>query len=404
MRSAEFMRNCFELSRKSVSVTWLPCFHDNGLIDGVIVPVYTGFPSVIIPPVTFIQKPIRWFKAISKYKATHSGGPNFAFELCVESISEEEKKDISLSSLTGFYSGAEPIRKTTLERFVKAFKDSGLKSNILFPSYGMAETTLIITGSAIGRGPIYLGVSGNALEQNRIVPVSDKNPDVKYLTGVGYPWIDTAIRIVNPETFLLCRQDEVGEIWVSGSIVTAGYWNKKEETEKTFSARIKDDPSVSYLRTGDLGFFHEGELYISGRLKDLIIIYGRNYYPQDIEYLAEHSHQALRANASAAFSVDVDEEEKLVILAEVERTSIRDLDVTAVCEAIRQGFPRNLELEVHAIQLLRTASILKTSSGKIQRKACKEGFLAKTLEVVGESLLEQAPVPEGTGNSAETWL
>ena len=397
IRNVEFIRQSFELSRESISVTWLPSFHDMGLIDGVIEPVYTGFPGVLIPPVAFLQKPVRWLKAISKYRGTHGGGPNFAFDLCVNGISGEEKQGIDLSSMDTLYCGAEPIRKTTFERFRSVYKDYGFSSKALYPCYGMAETTLITSGPRAGRGPVYLGISGNALEQNRVIPVPDSEPDVRYLVGIGYPWLDTKVKIVNPETLLLCQDHEVGEIWVSGSVVTAGYWNKKEETEKTFSAHINDDVSISYLRTGDLGFFHEGELYISGRLKDLVIIYGRNYYPQDIEYLAESSHPALRANSSASFSVDVEDEEKLVIVVEVERTAIRNLDITAVCDAIRQRIAEELELEVYAILLLRTASILKTSSGKIQRKACKEGFIHKTLEVVGESILDKMPVPEDTG-------
>jgi len=393
MRNVEYIRQSFKLSMKSVSVTWLPSFHDMGLIDGVIEPVYTGFPGVIIPPVAFLQKPVRWLKAVSKYRGTHGGGPNFAFDLCVDSISEEEKQGLDLSSMNTLYCGAEPIRKTTFERFVVAFLDQGFTSGKLYPCYGMAETTLIISGPSPGRGPVYLGISAGDLEQNIITPVPGHHPDVRFLVGVGYPWLDTMVKLVNPETLHLCREDEVGEIWVSGSIVTAGYWDKPEETERTFSAHIKDDPSGNYLRTGDLGFFHQGELFVSGRLKDLIIIYGRNYYPHDIEYLAENSHPALRANASAAFSVDVEDEEKLVIVAEVQRTALRDLDTESVCDAIRQRIGEELELEVYAIQLLKTASIFKTSSGKTQHKACKEGFLQKTLEVVGESILEYLPEP-----------
>jgi acyl-CoA synthetase (AMP-forming)/AMP-acid ligase II len=401
VRNVDIIRQSFELSRKSVSVTWLPSFHDMGLIDGIIEPVYTGFPGVIIPPVAFLQKPARWLKAISKYRCTHGGGPNFGFDLCIDGVSEEERQDLDLSSMDTLYCGAEPIRKTTFERFAAVYKDFGFRSTSLYPGYGMAETTLITSGPHAGRGPVYVVLSGKALEHNRIVPVKDNDPDAKYLVGVGYPWLDTKVKIVNPDTLQLCIENEVGEIWVSGSVVTAGYWDKKDQTEKTFSAHINDDTSVSYLRTGDLGFFHKGELYISGRLKDMIIIYGRNYYPQDIEYLAESSHAALRSNASAAFSVDTEDEEKLVIVAEVERTAIRSLNVAEVCESIRQKIAEELELEVYAIQLLRTASILKTSSGKIQHKACKQGFLAKTLEVVGESVLENSTAAEATGNSAE---
>jgi acyl-CoA synthetase (AMP-forming)/AMP-acid ligase II len=386
LRNAMFIRSSFSLSRKSVSVTWLPSFHDMGLIDGVIDPVFSGYPGVIIPPVSFIQKPLRWLKAISKYKGTHGGAPNFAFDHCVDGIPEAEREGLDLSSLSTLYCGAEPIRKSTFARFIDTFSDYGFKTTMLYPCYGMAETTLIISGPPADRGPVYLCISGDALEQNRIQKATDQDPDARYLVGVGFPWLDTDVKIVNPDTFSLCKADEVGEIWVSGSIVTAGYWNKETETVESYAANIDGDLSKKYFRTGDLGFFDQGELYITGRLKDMIILQGRNYYPQDIEFVAEASHPALRLNASAAFSVDVNEDEKLVIVAEVERSAIRNLDVEAVCDAIRQQVAEEFEQEVYAIQLLRTASILKTSSGKIQRKACREGFMQKSLEVVGESV------------------
>lgn len=390
VRNADFIRQSFSLSRKSVSITWLPNFHDMGLIDGVCDPVYVGYPGILIPPVTFIQRPFRWLKAITKYKGTHSGAPNFAFDHCVDGISEEEKQQLDLSSLRTLYCGAEPIRKSTFDRFLTTFDNHGFKANMLYPCYGMAETTLIISGPPALRGYVSLSVSGSALEQNTIIPLPETEADARFIVGVGFPWIDTKVSIVNPETLLLCKDDEVGEIWVNGSIVTAGYWDKPEITETSYSAQIQNEPGLKYLRTGDLGFFHQGELYITGRLKDMIIIRGSNYYPQDIEFVAEASHTALRANASAAFSVEVNTEEKLVIVVEVERTAIKDLNVEEVCDAIRQQISEEFELEVYGIQLIRTASILKTSSGKIQRKACKEGFLDKSLQVLGESILEQS--------------
>ncbi len=388
LRNAMFIRTSFSLSRKSVSVTWLPSFHDMGLIDGIIEPVFNGCPGIVIPPVAFIQKPLRWLKAITKYKGTHGGAPNFAFDHCVDGISETEREGLDLSSLSTLYCGAEPIRKSTFARFIETYKDYGFKTSMLYPCYGMAETTLIISGPSADRGPVYLCISGDLLEQNRIKKVTENDSDARYLVGVGYPWLDTEVKIVNPETLSLCKDDEVGEIWVSGSIVTAGYWNKEAETRESYEASIDGDLSIKYFRTGDLGFFDQGELYITGRLKDMIILQGRNYYPQDIEFVAEASHPALRLNASAAFSIDVNDDEKLVIVAEVERSAIRNLDVEAVCDAIRQQVAEEFEQEVYAIQLLRTASILKTSSGKIQRKACREGFLQKSLEIVGESVQE----------------
>lgn len=414
MRNAEFIRTSFNLTPKSVSVSWLPSFHDMGLIDGVIEPLYTGFTGVIIPPVAFIQKPVRWLKAITKYKGTHGGAPNFAFDLCINNVSLEEKQGIDLSTMRSMYSGAEPIRKATLEQFINAYTPYGLNPKAIYPCYGMAETTLIISGVPEGRGPVYLNVSANALAKNQIVQVDEMDPDSYWLVGVGHPWLDTDVKIVDPETLLACPDDIVGEIWVSGSIVTAGYWNQHKLTQEIYAAHIVGDKTKGYLRTGDLGFYHLGELYITGRVKDIIIIHGRNYYPQDIEFMVETCHPDLRLAASAAFSVEVNGEEKLVIVAEVQRTAIRNLDVETVCNAIRQVIAEEMEQEVYAIQLLRTASILKTSSGKIQRKACRDAFLNRTLDVVGESIID-IPLfsktrltndcrPEIEPSSVQTWL
>lgn len=390
VRNLEFLRQSFRLTPKSVSVSWLPGFHDMGLIEGILEPAYAGFTAIQMPPVAFIQKPARWFKAITKYKATHTGAPNFAFELSVNGISEDERKTLDLSSIDTFYSGAEPVRKETLERFIDTFSSCGIQISAICPSYGMAETTLIISGPPPGRGPAYLCVSSNALEHDKIIPVSDTIPDARYLVGVGNQWIDTKVKVVNHETLQVCADDQVGEIWVSGSSVTSGYWRKPLETEETYAAMLSND-TTRYLRTGDLGFLHDGELFITGRLKDVIILNGRNFYPQDIEYFTEISHPAIKPAACAAFAVDVNQTEKLVIVAEVLRSYIRDIDTEAVCEAIRNSIAEEFEQEVYAIQLLRTASILKTSSGKVQRRACRQGFLHRTLDVVGESISASNP-------------
>jgi len=409
LRNLDFIRQSFSLTPESVSVSWLPSFHDMGLIDGVIGPVYNGYIGVLLPPVTFIQKPVRWLKAISKYRGTHGGAPNFAFDLCVDGVTEEEKEVLDLSSMETMYCGAEPIRKNTFERFIQYYSNNGITSNSLYPCYGMAETTLIISGPVAGRGPKYLSVSASKLELNKVVNIQPGDPDARFLVGVGFPWIDTVVKIVNPDTMESCMINEVGEIWVSGSIVTAGYWNNKVMTELTYAAQLPGE-KISYLRTGDLGFFHVDELFITGRLKDMIILQGKNYYPQDIEFIAENCHPAIRKAASAAFSIEVDHTEKLVIVAEVERSYIRELNTEAICDVIREQIAYEFEQQVYAIQLLRTASILKTSSGKIQRKACRQAFLDKTLEVVGESILENTQQPSVSNGSAvdltsvQAWL
>jgi acyl-CoA synthetase (AMP-forming)/AMP-acid ligase II len=385
----EFLKQAFEISSETIAVHWLPVFHDMGLVFGVMEPVYSGYTGILMPPVSFIQTPSRWLQAISRYKATLAGAPNFAYDLCVSGISDDECKDLDLSHLRTLYNGAEPVRKKTLETFSEKFKPFGFRPEMFYPTYGMAEATLILSGGNPRDIPSIIEVDKIALEKNRIRLTDAGDINAYSLVSVGWPRIDTKIIIVNPDTFESCPEDEVGEIWVSGSIVTAGYWNKPEETKAIFSAEIKGEEGTKYLRTGDLGFFHKGELFISGRLKDLIILRGRNYYPQDIEYFIENCYNSLRANASAAFSVTIDDVENLVIVAEVERTAIRDLNVEEVCNAIRIKISEEMELSVYAIQLLRTASILKTSSGKIQRKACREAFLNKSLEVVGESILEE---------------
>ncbi len=406
MRNLEFLRQNFSLNSQTISVSWLPTFHDMGLVEGMMGTVYSGYTGVLLPPVTFIQKPSRWIKAFDKYRGTHGGAPNFAFDFLVDNVSDEELQGLDLNCISTLYSGAEPIRKATFDRFIETYSGLGISQESLCPTYGMAESTLIISGRGTQRGPYYLNVSAPGLENNKVIPVPDSTPDSRYIVGVGHAWIDTEIRIVNPETLLPTTPNEVGEIWVSGSIVTAGYWNKSELTIETFKAEIKgEENGKHWLRTGDLGFIYDNELFITGRLKDLIILFGKNYYPQDIEYVAEGSHPSLRPAASAAFSVDVDDTEKLVLVCEVERTSIRNLDVESVCNAIRDSISEEFEQQVYAIQLLRTASIPKTSSGKIQRRACKYGFLNKKLDVIGESFIKESSVKENVENSSiEAWL
>lgn len=411
MRNSEYIRNSFELSRESVSVCWLPSFHDMGLVDGVIQPVFTGFHGVLIPPVSFLQKPVRWMQAITRYGGTHAGGPNFGYDLCVEKITEAEKKTLDLSSLRTLYNGAEPIRKVTQESFTHYFRDTGFKPQAFYPCYGMAETTLIISGVNASDKPTYLPVIIEELEKNKVVVTNTDVPEINYQVGVGHAWIDTDIRIVDPETGTSCSDGRVGEIWVSGSIVTKGYWGNAHETKKTFHGYISGTGEGPYLRTGDLGFFYNGELFISGRLKDLIIIRGRNIYPQDIEFIVEASHEALRPNCSAAFSVDIDGVEKLVIAAELERVFVRDPDTEGICDSIREQVFEEFELEVFAVALLRTASIPKTSSGKIQRRACRNGFIMGELNEVGRSVLDDEPVTAGAREkvpvsilSIQSWL
>jgi len=381
----------------SVIVTWLPIFHDMGLIYGVLQPLYKGIPCYLMAPESFMQKPIRWLQVISRYQATHSGAPNFAYDLCVRRTTPEQRKSLDLSSWCMALNGAESVRKETLERFAEAFKPSGFSLGAFCPGYGLAEATLKVTAVRKTDMPVFLTVQADALEQNRVVEAAKHQQKVQTLVGCGRPALDTKVVIVHPESLTQCAPDEVGEIWVSGSSITQGYWNRPEDTANTFWAFLEDTGEGPFFRTGDLGFLKDGELFVTGRLKDVIIIRGRNHYPQDIELTVEQSHPALRPSCGAAFAVAIAGLEQLAIAQEVERSYLRKLDFDEVVEAIRRAVAAQHELEVYAVLLLKTGSIPKTSSGKIQRRACKAEFLRGNLNTVFEWI--QSP-----RNSIETFF
>ncbi|MCC5600913.1 AMP-binding protein [Nostoc favosum] len=374
----------FEHTANSRGVIWLPPYHDMGLIGGVLQPVYGNFSVTLMSPQSFLQKPFRWLKAISDYQATTSGGPNFAYDLCVDKITSEQRQHLDLSSWEVAFNGAEPVRAETIERFSATFADCGFKRSALYPCYGMAETTLIVSGGLKKEPPVIRFVQDQAFKQNLIVTTTSEEEDVRAIVGVGHSSLDQKIVIVNPESLTRCLDGQIGEIWVAGPSVAGGYWKKLEETQQTFNAQMQDTKEGPFLGTGDLGFLLDGELFVTGRLKDMMIIRGQNHYPQDIELTVQNSHPALRANCGAAFSVEIEGIEQLVITQEIERTYLRQLDVDEVVRAIRQAVSEQHQLQVYAIVLLKTASIPKTSSGKIQRHACRVGFLDESLDVVGD--------------------
>ncbi|BAY66407.1 amino acid adenylation [Calothrix brevissima NIES-22] len=375
---------------KTLFVGWLPLFHDMGLVGNLLQPLYLGIPCILMSPVAFLEKPYRWLKAISQYQATTSGGPNFAYDLCVQKITPEQRETLDLSSWEVAFNGSETVRAQTLERFATTFADCGFRQEAFYPCYGMAETTLIVSGGLKTAPPHFLSVQKTPLRENLIVPASAEEINVQTLVSCGQPLQDLEIVIADPETKTHCAANEVGEIWVKGSSVTLGYWNSKEQTQQTFQAYLKDSGEGSFLRTGDLGFLWNGELYITGRLKDLIVIRGRNHYPQDIEKTVEQSHPALQLGSSAAFSVEVQDTEKLVVAIEVKRTYLRHLPVDEVINSIRQAVVEEHELQVYGVLLLKTGTIPKTSSGKIQRYACRAGFLHDSLDIVGSSIFAES--------------
>jgi amino acid adenylation domain-containing protein len=423
------IKQAMQHTENTLFVGWLPLFHDMGLVGNLLQPLYLGIPCILMPPVAFLQKPLRWLQAISQYKATTSGGPNFAYDLCVRKITPEQRATLDLSSWEIAFNGAEPIRKETLEQFTATFAECGFRRESFYPCYGMAETTLIITGGSKLVSPVLLPVQSAALLQNKIVPASEKvvergsrgageqvskgdiahkgrsfepylfgenETGLQTIVGCGHALQDLKIAIVHPETLTRCQPSEVGEIWVAGPSVTQGYWNQPEQTDYTFRAYLKDTQDGPFLRTGDLGFLQEGELFVTGRLKDLIVIRGRNHYPQDIEWSVEQSHPSLQPSGGAAFVIDVAGEERLVIAQEVKRGFLRNLATEEVIGAIRQAVVEEHELQVYAVLLLKPGSIPKTSSGKIQRHACRTSFLAGSWENLASSVLEESKTTVNT--------
>ncbi|SLM32891.1 putative Polyketide synthase modules and related protein [Desulfamplus magnetovallimortis] len=395
------LQRMFRHTPESVSVVWMPNFHDYGLVDGLLEPLYNGTPCYIISPITFIKNPFVWLKAIDIYGGTHTQAPNFAFERCILKISEEQKKDLNLSTMRVASNGAEPIRRETVFDFISTFVPCGFPPRAFFQAYGMAEATLAATTKPYD-GPIEMcHVDAFALEHEyKVVPPggSNKNiepvkiesleqisalkdspeltlPNARWIVSCGIPYMN--IVIAHVKTLERCADGEVGEIWISDPSVASGYWQKPEETYKTFAARLSDAPEEGpFLRTGDLGFMLNGQMYFTGRLKDLIIIDGVNHYPQDIEWTVEECHPAIRPGQCVAFSVEEDCQEKLVILAEVNPMDNWD----ELFSSVRKAVAEHHELTLHTFVALKKGGIYKTSSGKVQRRGSKTAFINDNLD------------------------
>ncbi len=387
LHNSRMIYEAFDNAHGTSGVIWLPMYHDMGLIGGVLQPVYAGLPVTLMSPLAFLQRPFRWLQAISETQATASGGPNFAYDLCVRKITPEQRATLDLSRWDLAFTGAEPVRPETLARFTEAFAPCGFRPTAWFPCYGLAEATLYVSGVEKHRAPRLLAVSATALEQRRVVPAAAGDSDTHILVSCGKTDPDLALAIVDPDTLTRMDADGIGEIWLSGPTVAHGYWNRPEDTDRTFHARIAgEDDDRGWLRTGDLGFTHEGELYIAGRIKDLIIIDGRNHYPQDIEETVEAAHPAIRPSATAAFAVDGPDGERLVIVAELEREHMPGrpgaISLAELTQLVRRAIAEQHAVQLHDLVLLKTGYIPKTTSGKIQRHACRIGYLDGTLNRV----------------------
>ncbi|HEX7942504.1 MAG TPA: fatty acyl-AMP ligase, partial [Gemmatimonadaceae bacterium] len=367
-------------------VSWLPVFHDMGLIGCVLHPMLHGSSNVLMAPAAFLQRPMRWLQAISRFQAHISGGPNFAYDLCVRRITPEQRATLDLRSWRVAFNGAEPVRAHTIAEFTRAFELCGFRPDAMAPVYGLAESTLLVTGNPRGTPPRIAAFHSGDLERAKAKPASAPWDAVRELVGCGHVVPGQRLVIVDPERCTLLPDGEIGEIWLAGPSVAQGYWKRPDETQATFGARLADSGDGPFLRTGDLGFVHDAQLFIAGRRKDLIIVDGRNHYPQDIELTVEQSHPAFRAGCTAAFSIDVDGAERLVVVAEADPSwniasaGPGSADAkTPLIRAARRAVAIDHDLDLHQLVLLRPASIPKTTSGKIRRQACRAAFLDGSL-------------------------
>ncbi len=369
---------------ESCGVFWLPSYHDMGLIGGILEPLYIGGEGVLMSPASFLQRPLRWLQMISEYRATTSGAPNFAYELCVQKTTPEQRRELDLSSWRVAFCGAEPIRPSTLESFAEAFGPCGFREDAFYPCYGLAEATLIVTGGRGPSRPTIKTVAREELAQHRVVDLAADNADAQPLVGCGAALLDQEVAIVDPQSRHRCGAGEVGEIWIAGPAVAHGYWNREHDNAQTFDAHLADDPAQArYLRSGDLGFMADGHLFVTGRRKDVIIIRGRNHYPQDLERTAEQAHPALCASGGAVFALDSWDEEQLVVVHEVDR-QFRDSDFDQVIRAVRREIAREHDVDTHAVVLIRQTDLPRTTSGKVQRQFCRQRYLDGDLKTLAQ--------------------
>lgn len=384
---AAIQRSTGTVDRESRLGGWLPFYHDMGLIGHILHPLYLGSSAALMSPNAFLKRPYRWLEMISTHRVTVGGGPNFGYDLCVRRVTDEQLATLDLSSWTIACNGAEPIRAETLRAFARRFAPAGFKPEHFFPCYGMAETTLLISGTPLGKVPVYRPVDAGGLERGELLPAREDAP-VRTLVSSGVVVReDFDVRVVDPETFVQLPEGQVGELWVKGESVAAGYWANPESTEEIFNAGIAGSEGADasgWLRTGDLGVLEGGELYVTGRLKEMILINGRNLYPHDVERAVQALHPALGTGAGAVFSVDT-EREQLIIVQEV-RANAGPVDPAEIAAAIQQEIAREFAVPVANVVLVKPSTIRRTTSGKIQRTLMRRLFLEGKVTALHEVL------------------
>lgn len=378
LHNLQHIEHSFGQTTESKAVIWLPPFHDMGLIGGILQPLYLGNLVTLMPPWTFLQKPLRWLQAISARQATTSGGPNFAYELCLNKIKPEQRDQLDLSHWEVAFNGAEPINPATLERFSHYFAPCGFRKEAFTPCYGLAEATLRVTGGPKSRPVEYRHLLKSSLKHHRVAISQESGLHTVTVVGCGQDMQEQRIRIVDPESHRPCQPQSIGEIWVSGPSVAQGYWNMPQETDATFGARLSDTDDGPYMRTGDLGFIHEGELFVTGRIKNLIIIDGKNHYPHDIEVTVAAAHPAVLPSGCAVFAITESDTERIIVLAEVNHRGMED--PAAIKSAISRAVNEVHEVHVHDVQLGLAGTIPRTTSGKIKHFLCKQDYLSGKIQ------------------------
>lgn len=377
LHTAEDLARCVAYREWERLLIWLPTFHDMGLICGLVMPLYKGLPMYLMSPLTFLQRPLRWWQAISTYGVTQTVGPNFSYDLSVRKSTPEQRAALRLGQLRITGTVAEPIHRATVESFSEAFAVSGFQREAFLSGYGLAESTLKVTGGLVR----WVEVSSQALKQNRVEISSQETHETQSVISCGTTDMGTELCIVNPETLCRCEADEVGEIWVRGPGIARGYWNRPEETARVFSAYLNDTGEGPFLRTGDLGFVLDGELFVTGRLKDLIILDGVNIYPQDIEWTMQAAHRGIRPGCCAVFSIEREGREHVVAVAEVAKSIGTDGPAKEIASTVKRAVSESHQIALEDLVFLQPGTIPKTSSGKIQRHAARNGYVSGTLEV-----------------------
>jgi acyl-CoA synthetase (AMP-forming)/AMP-acid ligase II len=376
-----------ENDESTVSVSWLPVIHDMGLIEGMLGPAYSGYPAYLMAPASFLQRPMRWLRAITRYRATTSGGPNFAYDLCVRKITDAQRAELDLSSWRIAYNGAEPIRRDTLLAFHDRFRGIGFRWRSFYPVYGLAESTLLVSTGGTGYEPVLRDADPDRLARGELRDAARPTMSTRPLVSSGPASFGTRIVIVDPETFEPCMEGRIGEIWVSSPSVARGYWRREDETRETFGARLANGDGP-FLRTGDLGLLSDGELFVTGRLKDLLIVRGLKHFPQDIELTAERQDDALRPGCSAAFAIDGEEGEAVGIALEVDPRALpidpseQQVRYEAITRAVRQAVSEHHGVTLSIVSLLPLGAMPKTSSGKLRRRDCRVAILNGSLDEV----------------------